>query len=115
MRIVFVRHAETAANAEGRLQGHAEFNLSETGRAQARTEKTWEETLTQTVETLRRLRDAHGPEAVAGIGESTRDNHAHSIVQVCTPHLILDINSLHSPHIARLFNFHRSGISRFMW
>ena len=35
MRIVFVRHAETAANAEGRLQGHAEFDLSDIGRAQA--------------------------------------------------------------------------------
>ena len=35
MRLVFVRHAESTANAEARLQGHAEFELSESGRAQA--------------------------------------------------------------------------------
>lgn len=36
MRLVFVRHAESSANAEGRLQGHADFGLSKQGRAQAR-------------------------------------------------------------------------------
>ena len=35
MRLVFVRHAETTANAEGRLQGHADYELSPTGWAQA--------------------------------------------------------------------------------
>jgi broad specificity phosphatase PhoE len=35
MRLVFVRHAESTANAEARLQGHAEFELSGAGRAQA--------------------------------------------------------------------------------
>ena len=35
MKLVFVRHGESAANAEGRLQGHAEFRLSEKGRAQS--------------------------------------------------------------------------------
>ncbi len=35
MRIIFVRHAETAANAEGRLQGHTEFDLSSAGVQQA--------------------------------------------------------------------------------
>lgn len=37
MRLVFVRHAESEGNAEGRLQGHADFPLSDEGRAQART------------------------------------------------------------------------------
>lgn len=35
MRVIFVRHAETTANAEGRFQGHADFSLSARGRAQA--------------------------------------------------------------------------------
>ena len=35
MRLVLVRHAQTAANAEGRWQGHEEFELSPAGRAQA--------------------------------------------------------------------------------
>ncbi len=53
----------------------------EAGPAQARTEKTWEETLTQTVETLRRVRDAHGPEAVAGIGGARSTNEAAYLFQ----------------------------------
>ncbi len=35
MKFVFVRHAESEGNAERRLQGHAEFGLSEEGRAQS--------------------------------------------------------------------------------
>jgi broad specificity phosphatase PhoE len=35
MRCVLVRHAESIGNAEGRLQGHAEFNLTAAGRRQA--------------------------------------------------------------------------------
>ncbi len=35
MRLIFVRHAESIGNAEGRYQGHTEFDLSETGVAQA--------------------------------------------------------------------------------
>ena len=35
MRLIFVRHAESLANAEGRMQGHADFPLSERGREQA--------------------------------------------------------------------------------
>ena len=35
MRLIFVRHAESLANAEGRMQGHADFPLSERGRKQA--------------------------------------------------------------------------------
>ena len=35
MKLVFVRHGESEANAEGRLQGHAEFKLSEEGRTQS--------------------------------------------------------------------------------
>ena len=35
MRLVFVRHAESTGNAEGRYQGHAEYGLSETGVVQA--------------------------------------------------------------------------------
>jgi len=35
MRLLFVRHAESIGNVEGRLQGRAEFALSEQGRAQA--------------------------------------------------------------------------------
>ena len=35
MRLLFVRHAESEGNSERRLQGHAEFGLSETGRRQA--------------------------------------------------------------------------------
>ena len=35
MRIIFVRHAESEGNAAGRLQGHADFSLSDVGRAQA--------------------------------------------------------------------------------
>lgn len=35
LRIVLIRHGETTANAEGRMQGHADFPLSEVGRAQA--------------------------------------------------------------------------------
>ena len=36
MKLVFVRHGESEANVEGRLQGHAEFHLSERGRSQSR-------------------------------------------------------------------------------
>jgi len=35
LRIIFVRHAESEGNADGRLQGHADFGLSDVGRAQA--------------------------------------------------------------------------------
>ncbi len=35
MKLLFVRHAETTANAEGRFQGHADYSLSARGRAQA--------------------------------------------------------------------------------
>ena len=35
MRLLLVRHAESEANAEGRVQGHADFGLSQRGRAQA--------------------------------------------------------------------------------
>ena len=35
MRLVFVRHAESVGNAEHRLQGHADFPLSDLGRTQA--------------------------------------------------------------------------------
>ena len=35
MRLLFVRHAESTANAEGRYQGHADFPLSGAGRRQA--------------------------------------------------------------------------------
>ena len=35
MRLIFVRHAESEGNSEGRLQGHSDFRLSERGRRQA--------------------------------------------------------------------------------
>ena len=35
MRLLFVRHAESTGNSERRLQGHADFRLSERGRRQA--------------------------------------------------------------------------------
>ena len=35
MRLIIVRHAETHANAEGRMQGHADYVLSREGRLQA--------------------------------------------------------------------------------
>ena len=35
MRVIFVRHAESVANAERRIQGHADYELSDEGRAQA--------------------------------------------------------------------------------
>ena len=35
MRIIFVRHAESVANAERRIQGHADYELSDEGRTQA--------------------------------------------------------------------------------
>ena len=35
MRLLFVRHAESEGNSEGRLQGHSDFRLSEKGRRQA--------------------------------------------------------------------------------
>jgi broad specificity phosphatase PhoE len=35
VRLVFVRHAESVGNAEHRLQGHADFPLSDLGRTQA--------------------------------------------------------------------------------
>ena len=35
MRLLFVRHAESQGNVEARLQGHADFRLSERGRRQA--------------------------------------------------------------------------------
>ncbi len=36
MRLIFVRHAESVGNFEGRLQGQADFPLSDRGRGQAR-------------------------------------------------------------------------------
>jgi broad specificity phosphatase PhoE len=36
MRLLLIRHGESTANAEGRLQGHLDFPLSEQGRAEAR-------------------------------------------------------------------------------
>lgn len=36
MRLLLVRHAESVGNAEGRLQGHADFPLTERGVEQAR-------------------------------------------------------------------------------
>ena len=36
MRLTFVRHGESTGNAERRLQGHADFELNDVGRAQAR-------------------------------------------------------------------------------
>lgn len=36
MKLVLVRHGVTLGNAEGRLQGHADYSLSEKGRSQAR-------------------------------------------------------------------------------
>ena len=36
MKLLFVRHAESTANAENRYQGHADFPLSDAGRRQAR-------------------------------------------------------------------------------
>ncbi len=36
LRIMFVRHGETNANADGRLQGHMDYPLSEKGKKQAR-------------------------------------------------------------------------------
>jgi broad specificity phosphatase PhoE len=35
MRLIFIRHAQSTGNFEGRLQGHAEFDLSDAGRLQA--------------------------------------------------------------------------------
>lgn len=35
MRLIFARHAESTGNAEGRLQGYAEYELTEDGVAQA--------------------------------------------------------------------------------
>ena len=35
LRLIFVRHGESTANADGRIQGHADYPLSDTGRAQA--------------------------------------------------------------------------------
>ena len=35
MRLLLVRHAESEGNSERRLQGHADFRLSEKGRRQA--------------------------------------------------------------------------------
>lgn len=35
MRCILIRHAESMGNAEGRLQGHAEFDLTKAGRRQA--------------------------------------------------------------------------------
>jgi probable phosphoglycerate mutase len=35
MRLLLIRHGETAANAEGRLQGHIDFPLSERGRRES--------------------------------------------------------------------------------
>ena len=36
MRLLFVRHAESVANAEGRLAGREDYELTEPGRRQAR-------------------------------------------------------------------------------
>src|SRR5688572_28217428 len=41
MEIVLVRHGETEANAEGRMQGHRDFPLNERGRQQARILGDW--------------------------------------------------------------------------
>ena len=35
MRLVLIRHAQSVGNAESRLQGHADYPLSDAGRAQA--------------------------------------------------------------------------------
>lgn len=35
MRLIFVRHAESTANSEGRLQGHEDFSLSDLGQLQS--------------------------------------------------------------------------------
>jgi len=35
MKLIIVRHAESGGNAEGRMQGHADFPLNDKGRAQA--------------------------------------------------------------------------------
>ncbi|MCH8994033.1 MAG: histidine phosphatase family protein [Chloroflexi bacterium] len=35
MRLLLIRHGETSANAEGRLQGHLDVSLSEPGRGQS--------------------------------------------------------------------------------
>ena len=36
IRLTFLRHGESVGNLENRFQGHADFPLTETGRAQAR-------------------------------------------------------------------------------
>ena len=36
MRIIFVRHAESTANLEKRMQGHADYKLSSQGKAEAK-------------------------------------------------------------------------------
>jgi broad specificity phosphatase PhoE len=41
MEILLVRHGESTANAEGRLQGRKDFPLSELGRRQARAVASW--------------------------------------------------------------------------
>jgi broad specificity phosphatase PhoE len=35
MRLLLIRHGESTANAEGRLQGHLDYSLSEQGRAES--------------------------------------------------------------------------------
>lgn len=41
MDLLLVRHGESVGNLEGRMQGHRDYPLSETGRAQARTLAAW--------------------------------------------------------------------------
>lgn len=41
MEIILVRHGESVGNAEGRMQGHSDYPLTERGRAQARRLGEW--------------------------------------------------------------------------
>ncbi len=34
----------------------------------------------------------HGFQAVTGIWKGARDDYAHGVIEVCTPHLIVDVN-----------------------
>ena len=41
MEVILVRHGESVGNAEGRMQGHSDYPLTERGRAQARRLGEW--------------------------------------------------------------------------
>jgi probable phosphoglycerate mutase len=41
MEVLLVRHGQSVGNREGRMQGHQDFPLSDTGRAQAKTLAAW--------------------------------------------------------------------------